>query len=91
MGQISGHGGEVLVGGYQSAGKIGPWSLAQSETGWTVHVTLVRRDPYWIERRPMRLVLELGHLSWSWDDVHFDGNQIFVVTGAPREGIVDAA
>lgn len=89
--QASGHGGQLLVGGYQFAARLGNWSLRQLEgDGSAIDAQVTEVDPYWIDRGPFRVVLELGHLRWSWDGVVYQGGPVITVRGAPREGVVEA-
>jgi hypothetical protein len=88
--RAEGFGGELLVGGYQHAAYLGAWNLNVIEDrpdGWRITAALVGVNDYWITQRPMRVVLRLGGLEWSWDDVDFDGS-IIIVQGRPREGVV---
>lgn len=85
MARASGVKGTLTVGG-QLAGIIDNWTLTDLDEGCEVTFSLARRDDYWITQRPMRITLELGFLSWSWDDVSFDGRATIFVSGPPREG-----
>ncbi len=90
----TGVGGELLVSGHQYAARLGTWSLAPIDSGsedYRVVVELTHTNAYWIDQRPIRLVLWLGDLSWSWDDVRFDqtanSSLTVIVSGEPRESM----
>jgi hypothetical protein len=90
--KAEGIGGELLVGGYQHAAYLGPWRLGPSDSGpdhWKIVAQLVHVDSYWITQSPVRVVLRLGDLEWSWDDVQFDPDNpsASIVSGMPREGV----
>ena len=88
--KAAGIGGELRVG-YQRAARLGQWSLASAGEGsdhWLISVQLAQRDEFWMEQNPSRVVLELGELSWTWDNIEFDGSSLIRVSGPPREGVV---
>lgn len=89
--RAEGFGGELLAGGYQHAASLGSWSLDASDDqadGWRIVTSFTNTDDYWITQGPMRVVLKLGDLEWSWDDVEFNGSSVIIVSGRPREGVV---
>jgi hypothetical protein len=83
-----GIGGELRYS-YQWAAQLGVWTLEQSPGGWVIQAQIVRRNSYWLEQRPLSLVLYIGNLRWTWRDVELTGDTIHV-SSAPEEGVVDA-
>jgi len=89
--QAAGVGGELRVG-YQRAARLGSWSLRPAgEDESIISAQVVERDEFWMDQNPRRVVLEMGELSWTWDNIEFDGGSVIRVSGAPLQGVVDVA
>jgi hypothetical protein len=89
---LQGHGGTLLVG-YKPAIRLAGWSLKPTEgldDVSDVTIQIEDRDPFWGDKTPTRLELELGSLRFMWRDLQWDGGSVIHVKGAPEQGVVDA-
>ncbi len=78
-----------LFHGYAVAASLDHWVLEAHPTRddtFTVRANM-RADDFLVARMPLRLVLEVGTVHWTWDDARIIGGRI-VVEGRPLEGVV---
>jgi hypothetical protein len=64
MSRFTGHTGEIRHG-YQRAAKISKWQLEHE----VIEGTPVEVHPFWIEQRPLDVVIDLGKARWKWRNV----------------------
>lgn len=87
--RAEGVGGE-LRHGYAVVARLGPWKLEPADERADQHVVSIRPaklDPYLRDQRPLRLMLRVGGLTWTWDDADLiDGGRV-LIAGAPVEGV----
>ena len=87
--RAQGVGGE-LRHGYAVAVRIRSWILEPDKEGadhHAVRITVDHVDPYFVKQRPLQLVLQLGPLSWTWDDALLEQDWRVTIRGAPVEGV----
>lgn len=83
--QAEGFGGEVRAG-YAIAARIEYWRLVPNVDGRHVVSGDIRPDRFLIQREPLKLILRLGDLSWTWEDAKFENGRV-LIEGAPVEGV----
>jgi hypothetical protein len=86
--EAEGIAGELRCG-YQLAGKLGRWQLRPSGQEHELQGVWLFWDPFWTTQRPLTLVLEIGHLRWTWPDVSLDERGSIAISSPPEEGIVN--
>ncbi len=83
--RITGAGGALRVG-YQTAARLGAWTLTQNRTQYELRAEVADIDTFWYPQRPMSVSLQMGSRRWEW--AHVDPTREHPITvalqGAPR-------
>lgn len=70
--RFSGTSGNLYVG-YQEAARLGAWTITPAGRGsFSFEAEILSSRAYWMTQRPMKLVIGLGRVEWSWNDVQLD-------------------
>lgn len=80
--------GELRVG-YQLAATLGAWSLNGGPT-FTFEAALSSSDRFWLDRRPIDLVLHIGDVEWIWRGQAISINNDIVSASITERPIVES-
>lgn len=87
--RVTGEGGRICMG-YQSAARLGGWTLSRIQTEpeqvYDLRAQLLDVDDYWISQRPLDLELQMAQRKWVWPNVEPNiSNESLsaTLTGAP--------
>jgi len=82
---VSGASG-VLKWGYSTAGTLGAWTVARTESAWVLTGTIVKTDAFRVTQRPLAFeaLHALGVWRWPVVSLQMTGASLTAVLG-PKE------
>lgn len=81
--------GELRVG-HKRAAVLGAWEIEQNGKAFVLRATVGEADDFWINERPIDVVLDVGGVEWLWRhaNVKIGGGEI--VSAITERPLVEA-